>query len=212
MSSKKLFCLFSLIFILPLGVAAEVKLPTLEHIYWKMGGWFNDTTPSGSGNFESPLFMSFNVPPSKKSECVFFEFGSQSLIQWIPNVAQSFWSGYRFKFKSAAIPAGFTVETMTSLEWVSDQGFMRQGQFRTNKTTYKLAIVRDAFLESYVYRPLQIKDANGSYVPDDIANGILNDLLDSGFEVEMTVVGYAQGVQNFILISGWIDVTRTGDK
>jgi hypothetical protein len=212
MSFKKFFCLFSLIFVLSLGVAAEVKPPTLEHIFWKMSGWFNDTTPSVAGNFESPLFISFSVPPSPKSECVFFEFGSQSLLQWIPSVTQSFWSGYRFKFMSAAIPAGFTVENTTSLEWVSDQGFMRQGQFRTNKTSYKWAIVRDGFLENYVFRPLQIKDANGSYVPDKIANGILNDLLDSGFEVEITVVGYAQGVQNFILLSGWIDVTRSGKK
>ncbi len=215
MSLKRLLLLAAVVLGLFLGAGAQEKPDMLEHIFWKMGGFFNETTLSGPGPFgyESPLFMSIQVPPSPKSDEVFFEFGVQSSVQWMQGVTQSFWSGYRFVFKSSVIPANISVENTTSLDGVNDPGLFRQGQSRTDKTTYRWTVVRDGFLKDYVFLPLSITYVDsGQLVPNDLANDILNSLLDNGFEVDITVVGVARGVQSFYLVSGWMDVTRSVKK
>ncbi len=211
---KSLVLVLFVLGLLPAGSAQE-KPNSLEHIFWKMGGFFNETTTPGPGTygFESPLFMSIHVPPSPKADCVYFEFGSQSMVQWIPNVAQSYWSGYRMQFKSGAIPANVSVENTIAVDGVNDPGVFRQGGARTNKSTYRWTIVRDGFLEDYVFQPLTMRYIDsGQPLPDDEANAILNGMLDSGFDVDVTVKGVAQGVQSFYLVSGWIDVTRSVKK
>jgi hypothetical protein len=200
-------CLFSTLI---LAASGQQKTLFLEHIYWGEGAFFNSTTTSGPEAlpFESPLFLSFSVPALPKSEALLLEYGVQSSILWYLDVPQSFWSGYHLIIKSQVIPEGISVETMFAIDGVRDIVHTHTDYCRTNKTSFKWIIKRGGFLENYVFPPLQITYiATGDYVPDDIANTILNDLFNYGFTVDVTVFGQAVGVQKFYLVSGWIQVT-----
>lgn len=195
------------------GMRAQDKVPVIENLFYRSVVVFNETylqSPVRT-NFESsePLFT-FHVPPSPKSEAIYFDFGCQSSIEWWLGYApQTYWSGNNIKIISKVIPDDIDVYMKIGMDGVHDMIHTHEGECRTNRTSWKLDMTRDAFLNQPIYPPWYINyKATGERVQDDIANDILNRLIDKGFDVRVTSFGVAEGVKYFYLVTAWIHVTR----
>jgi hypothetical protein len=222
MFKKKDFCVIFCLLTFSLVISAEEKIPVIEHIYWEVGGLFDFIVPENPelSDFLSPeILFAFHVSPSPKSDAIFFELGGQSRLRWWTDYPQpadkNYWCGYRITITSSAIPDDIYVWNQPSLHHMRGEVIEPYPMqwHRSVKNTIKLAIERDAFLREFVFRPLQITYiSTGEYVPNEIANSILNDLMDKGFDVEVTLAGQTEGVKECHLCSGWIHVTRISKK
>jgi hypothetical protein len=210
MHKRLLLAVFVCLFTFSMGMIAQQKALDLELLASVQGGVFNENTllVPDRINFESTeSLFNFHVKPSPKTETIIFDFGLQSQIVWWPGFPQHYWSGFHLNFISSVIPDNMSVDIKTSIDNEQDIHY-DEVAVRTHKTTYKQTISKDAFLKPYVFYPLLITyKSTGDYVPDEIANQILNALISKGFDVKVTVFGIAEGVKEYFLTSGWIQVT-----
>ena len=215
MFKKVSLCVVLCLAMLSLESVAQEKIPTIEHIYWAFTGYFNETTLTVPDfvTFQSlESLFEFHVPPSPKSDIIFFECGCQSSCTWFTDYpTQSYWSGFTIDIISPVIPDNYKVSTGITLDQRRDIVHTHPEGCRTEKSTYKIAIERDGFLKAHVFSPLSITNKLNPQedVSNEIANAILNALMDKGFDAKVTVNGQAEGVQIYRLVSGWIHVTRT---
>jgi hypothetical protein len=213
---KKLWgCVILCLFVFSLGVFAEEKVPVIEHIYWGFGGLFDHTilTTPAAQDYESEPFFRFHVPPSPKSDLIFFEMGCQPWIKiwpgYLPRRHDSF---LRLRMLSTVIPNDLEVVGTVAMMTVTDKTFpVEEG--RPNKTSYTATLERDYYLRQPDLIWLEVKSkVPGGYVSNDVANRVLNALIDNGCDVNVSVCGKTEGIQEFQLVSAWIHVTRTTKK
>jgi len=212
MNKRLLMSVFLCILFCSLGILAEEKASVIEHVFWDMEVWFNYTYLDDPGfqEYESEPLFTFYVPPSSKSEAIFFDFGCQSHIWWYgKHKSRVYWSTLKIEIFSEVIPDNMLVYTTLGMESVTHETLPMNG--RPNKATYKLVMRKDDFLIAS-YPTWYVKYESGENVPNEIANNILNDLIDNGFDVVVSVFGRTEGVEEYVLVTAWIHVTLATKK
>ena len=80
---------------------------------------------------------------------------------------------------------------------------------RPGKNTWKIILRRNGRLREYPdFGWVTTYVSTGEGVPNEIANTILNDLMDHGFDVEVTQVILAEGAEKYSRLHFYIVVTR----
>ncbi len=212
MNKKILVSVFLCLFLSSFTMLAEEKLQVIEHVFWDEEVLFNYTyleTPDYR-EYESDTLFAFQVPPSPKSKAIFFDFGCQSHIFWYGGYTPRLYdSRLKINIISDVIPDNIIFYNTCGMESVTHELLPMDG--RPNKTTYKMAMRRDDFLLAS-YPSWNVEYVSGENVPNEIANNILNDLIDNGFDVEVLVIGKTEGVEEYVIISAWMHVTRALKK
>ena len=225
MQKRLLVSVVVVLFILAIGGLAQgivfeekdkEKILVYEHLNWTQTGYGEvilDTrleTPNPY-SFESGPFMTFNVPPSPKATALFFELWGQSIHYWVTGYSpQTFYALVTMKLVSNLIPNGINVymlHGLTGIRGIYHDNF----QSDRNKRNWKVILRRDSMLRQYTDW-WDIRYDNGSRVPKEQAQVILNDLIDNGFDVEISLSGDMEGVRRFFFYSFQAEVTRLVKK
>ncbi len=214
MNKKLLVSVLLFFFVFSLGVIAQEKekAPTIEYLFWYHSGrgeYYNHTVLDDPGilRFRSEPLLTFNVPPSPKSDTIFFEIGSLSDVVWWSGYSpQRFWSSLYFEIFSEDIP-DFYATIGCNLE--GDAAVTHpERSVRPGKNNYKLILRRDSVLREFPDWWIVRYVSTGERVSNEIANSVLNDFIDNGYDVEVSVGGETEGVKEFELLSFYIEVTR----
>jgi hypothetical protein len=216
MNKKLLISVLLCFFVFSLGAIAEEKkateAPTIELLFWySMGRGEYPTILFDSPiiqRYESDSISTFHVPASPKSEAIFFEFGCQAIVYWWDGyIRQQFWSSPYMRMLSEVIPDDISVQYGTGLLKNHDLTH-DYSSHRTDKHSYKIILRRDGMLREFPELVDVRYVSTGERVPDEIANSILNDLMDNGFDIEVFMKGEVEGVTKIWLIMFYIEVTR----
>ena len=217
MNKKLLGAAIICIFMSALGLGAQEKVYVYEHLAWAqtgLGKYILDTLLDNPAKFvfESGPFLSFSVPPSPKAQAIFFEFWGQSLHRWwVGYTPQSFSAVVKFKFISDLIPAVIEVYYAHGLTEIVGITHSSSASDR-NKRNWKVILRRDSMLREYTDGWDIRYTSTGEKVPNDIAQGILNELIDKGFNVEVSLSGDCQGIKEFTFYAFQVEVTRLVKK
>jgi hypothetical protein len=195
---------------------AKGKVMIAEHLNWVQTGYgeyiLNTTLSSPVyDTFNSGPFLTFNVPPSPKAEALFFEVWGQSVhYWWVGYSPQQFSGRVEIQLVSSRIPAGITVYCYYGITGIYGITHDSQTPDRS-KRSGKFILRRDSMLREYIDW-WDIYNADGSRVPRDQAQIIVNDLIDNGFDVEISVTGFAEGVKKFFFYGFCVETTRLVKK
>jgi hypothetical protein len=158
--------------------------------------------------YESDPICSFHVPPSKKSDVIVFEYGFAAIaFLWRGHPQHMFWCNYSLKIISTAIPADISIQG--GLGMVKD--FSPASDLillRTDKHSFKQVLRRDGMIREFPDWWDVRYISTGGLVPYEISNSILNDVMDDGFDVEISYYGEVEGVTKIWPAIYFIDVTR----
>lgn len=187
-----------------------------QHLNWAYTGYGEmilDTRLDSPDtySFESSPFITFSVPPSPKAEALFFELWGQSHHYWhIGYFPQKFYAHAKMNIVSDLIPDGinvYLINTLTEIFGISHESLQRD----RNKATGKFIMRRDSLLREYPDW-WYVRYDDGTVVPGELAQSILNSLMDNGFDVELSVAGYAECVRRFFFYAFQVEVTRLVKK
>jgi hypothetical protein len=195
---------------------APAKVMVSEHLNWVQTGYgeyvLNTTLSSPVYySFNSDPFLTFKVPPSSKAEALFFEVWGQSIhYWWVGYSPQQFSGRVNIKLVSSRIPAGVTVYCHYGITGI--YGITHESEIADrSKRSGKFILRRDSMLREFIDW-WDILDADGSRAPRDQAQIIVNDLIDNGFDVEISVEGFAEGVKQFLFYGFTVETTRLVKK
>ncbi|UCE21535.1 MAG: hypothetical protein JSV46_04775 [Candidatus Aminicenantes bacterium] len=223
MSKKLLVSVFLCFFVFSLGMIAlekeEEKSTIIELLFWYSAGrgeYYNKIEfedPSRIPLLESEPILTFHVPPSPKSDALFFELGSVSMATWWDGYSPlEYNSGLDLWMSSEVIPDDISVYGGGA--WLEGMEIINHPKpvGRPGKNTWKSILRRDGMLREYPDNWFVVYKSTGEPVPKEIANSILNDMMDNGFDVEVTQKLMVEGVKQSWLLHFYIDVTRATKK
>jgi hypothetical protein len=174
--------------------------------------WALRPDPTIQRNFESPILLSFDVPPSRKSPAVFLEISGQYQLSWTSNPIRIFMSAVYYKITSPSVPnieisQAFTIPpTVSETNYAGDHSYPPNAVIR-HKGYYKMRLTRDS-LDMW-----WILDKNtGQRPPDDVALSYINSIIDNGFRVEVWAGGTIQGLSYIAPFAFQVEVTRLSNK
>lgn len=216
---KKLFVLVTVCLLMAAswGLCQEKeKVQVIEHLgYVNTGQWlYNEfhQVPTYS-EFNVEPFITLHVDSSPKAEAIFIEFWGQTGYTW--NATSSTGSAQMLsvsciiKLISPLIPDNIEVITTYGLagEFSIQHIESPPGLQERVKRSWKFSLDRQS-LGWWIVRYI---DSHIS-VPTDQAQIILNDLIDNGFDLELSAEGYTDGVKWFLLYAFQVEVTRLVKK
>lgn len=193
------------------GGLAEEKGLILEHLNWTQTGFGEAiyATVLESPDkfaFDTGTFLTFSVPPSPKAEALIFEFQAQAIFFWWIGREQAFQSNARLNLVSSCIPSGIVVYFETGMGSVKGITHTSTEQERTRRNA-RFILRRDSMLREYPDW-WYVRHVDGSDVEPEEAQVILNGLINNGFNVEVSISGYAKGVSEFMFYAITVETTR----
>lgn len=213
MNKKILVSVLLCFFIFSLGLLAKEKATILENLVWVetprdqyilLSSPVDDTVLQ---QFKSDTFLAFDVPASPQSDAIFFEFFVQPIVWWTNYIKRFALSYINFRIINPNIIPDYVevlgIKSVGIGRESNPNGIYETTSTREN-TAWKLAMRRNSYGACWYIRNKITKEE----VPDNIAQNILNSLIDSGFNVEVYSDGSVQGVSDFILYPVCIQVTR----
>ena len=212
---KRLFVLVAVcLFLVSSWGLAQEKNMVIEHLGWFQTGFGENIIPTSFSAptsspipFASAAFLTFSVPPSPKSDAIFFEFWGQSLHRWFfESTPQIFSVNVILKIISPLIPADIVVTATYGLANTRNIQHINSSEDR-NKRSWKFILRRDGMLRPYPDWWF-VKYADGTDVEKTHAQALLNNLLDSGFDAEVSAAGESQNMRSFQLYAVAVEVTR----
>ena len=217
MKKKFLVSAVICVFVSALGLMAQEKVRVYEHLAFVQTGYGETILETYLDNpdyftFQSGPFLSCSVPPSPKADAIFFEFWGQSIHEWwVGYDPQSFSANIKVKLVSNLIPPDIEVYWYHGLTGISGITHNSPGPDR-NKRTWKFILRRDSMLRAFTdWWDIRFI-STGQQVPNNVAQGILNNLMNNGFNVEISVLGNCQGVNYFSFYAFEVEVTRLVKK
>jgi hypothetical protein len=187
------------------------KVTIVEHLFWYSSGngefhkiVFDD--PSHQ-SFESEPFLTFSVPPSPKSSVIFFELGIHTRVtQWWEGYFNRFFCGPRLRIYSELLPNDIEITTGINLEEVIYSPETLGGG--ADKNNWKIILRKDGLLREFPDWWWVRYKSTGEPVPNEMANSILNGIIDNGFNVEFYLAGEVWSVKGLMNYLFYIEVTR----
>jgi hypothetical protein len=174
--------------------------------------WELRPDPTVQSNFESPILLSIDVPPSPKSQAVYLEFWGQYIVTWSSNPIRVCVSLIYYKLTSPAIPniefsqAYSIPPTISETNYAGDHSYPTYAQTRY-KGYSKMPLRRDLLQWWNVW-----DKSTGQFVPRDEALIYAGQLIDNGFKAEVWAGGTIQGLSYIAPFSFQVEVTRLSTK
>jgi len=110
--------------------------------------WALQPDPTVQTNFESPILLSFDVPPSQKSPAVFIDLWGQYVLSWAPNPVRICTPLIYYRITCSAIPniefsQGYSVPpTISETNLAGDYSYPTGARVR-HKGFYRTALRKD---------------------------------------------------------------------
>jgi len=174
--------------------------------------WILRPDPTIRTDFQSPVLMSFDIPPSPKSPAVFFGIWGQYVLLWTSDPIRICRPMVGIRLTSPAIPdTEFAqaygvppvydeINVAGNYTYLTDLGVRHKGHAKLQLSRGDLSV-------------WWIRDRNtGQQVPDDLAIKYINKIIDSGFKVEVYASGTVQGLSYVQPFGFTVEVTRIGPK
>jgi hypothetical protein len=173
--------------------------------------WELRPDPTVQRTFESPILLSFDVPPSPKSPAVFLEVWAQFMINWTSNPVRICNPVINWRLISPAIPnieftQGYGVASIHETNYAGDHSYPTDNIHRYKGST-KMPLRRDVLEWWNIW-----DKSKGQWVPYDVALTYVSTLIDNGFRVEVWASGTIQGLSYIAPFAFQVEVTRLSNK
>lgn len=167
---------------------------------------YSPTDPYSNEQFLSPTLLTFHVPPSPKSDTLFFELFTRGTVTYANTESRIAGLQVMIRFVSDSIPDNFTI-------YSGHQVIKRYGDVAVASGTMGVEsglhtrttrlIMRNNTTDWWI-----ITSDTGEDVPKEIALPLLDKLIKEGFDVEVYATGQVLGVSLIRCDLVLIDVTR----
>jgi len=211
MKKRILFLIFILFFAFPLMTSPkEKKSIIVEHLIWKETGYFNFITveiadPNIKERKEAPEFLRFHVPPSPKSDTLFFEFWAQAFYKLGAYPLRNAECGIWFQIESEIIPTNIMVRNGFHLLHIVETNNALNEDLEWRRAQRNLKLLMNA--NNISYWIITYKDS-GEFVSEEYAKNLINQLIRNGFDVKVYAYTELQGVTEFFFYPIFVEVTR----
>ena len=217
MNKKLLVSVFLCLFVFSLGMFAQKKeeksgayelLLRTDIVDGFNGGVTWDFEPDNSAvltTFNSHLINMGHVPPSPKSEALFFEIWCQYRYKWNTNTVRIAYAGPTYIISSPVIPVGIEVSLDEYRFLRSDTNIAGNSSTRHEREHIisKIGMWRDKVDFWWIWNTETQSEVDG-----EEAISILNKLIDSGFDVFHQTWGQIQGADWIYL--RWVSLEVSG--
>ena len=211
MKSKKGLIVFLSVFLVLAGTAFAKKT-FIEYLGWyqvPMEDYGFALTPADDTvmtYYDSAPFLTFSVPASAKSEAVFIDHFAEALFVCSDFGTRKVECRNRLDIISSAIPADVEVYTERAVARIAETNLSADYDIGYRRSWKRdPVIIRRDSLDWWFVKYI----STGDDVPASDALDILNDILDTGFTVNISTNGFLQGVEDFFLKFCMVTVTRT---
>ncbi len=208
---KKFLGLRFAVLFLTLALVASAAVPKIEHLAWvsttldePLPFVMEFADPTVLTNFEAGPILTFTVPGSKLSSELFFEVNGSLSHVWSGDIPRRMNGNVWLEIVSPLIPAGVYVKgglTVASNSSSSASEAGDTGQLRSSR--YIKLILRAGHIDWWGVGYTSTGDAYPDAIP------LLEQLIKSGFTVNVHVDGSARGVASVSYIDISVHATRT---
>lgn len=213
MNKKLLVSLFLCFFVFfSVVLAEEEKIKTIEflvrdtvfpHVFEYIP---NDVTAIES--FNSGTLLELQVPPSPKSDAIFFYFNAQYYYEKSSHLNRMASSIIWYNIISDIIPDEYEVKqgmSLLSFSETNNSGDVSSGRSWRN---HRYALKRNSACAQYCGELMVVYKGTMELIPEDIAIPIINALIDNGFSVEIFIEGKIQGLEYLNLLEAHMEISR----
>lgn len=216
MNKKILVSVSLFLFVLSLGVFATAEKPSVieflvrEHMVDLNLFEFIPLDSTQHESFVSGALLTLHVPPSPKSEGIFFFLGSQLWYKRTSYNIRRADAIVWFELKSDIIPENIEIysgQTLLDIYETNNAGDYSLNQERSWRNTRSM--MKRNYTEVNLLGEMFVRyRGGGGPVPNEIAIPLLNSLIDNGFDVEISTSGAITGVEWIKCVQITMEVTR----
>ncbi len=196
MNKKLLVSIFLCFFVFSICIIAQDHPSSIKHLVFaqtppKAPGWvYYPNDDEVTEQLPEETFLTFHVPSSPSSNKLFIETWSSTLVGWTTWNTRYISLAAKFRVSSDVIPRGIEVWVAIGLVRSSERNAMNYAD-RGSNYYYRSA--------KWIMSRNSIGGWNFGYtdseqpVPEELALSILNDLINKGFDLEVSTIGLVQG-------------------